>query len=51
VAHAATLGDNFLLPVPLRHLAQVPEGSAANPFFTMAREFIASAQATPDLKA
>jgi hypothetical protein len=40
------MGDNFLLPVPLRHLAQVPECSAAKLFFTRARELIASTQAT-----
>jgi hypothetical protein len=34
----ARIGDNLLLPVPLRHLAQLPDRSVAETFFTKARE-------------
>jgi hypothetical protein len=34
----ARIGDNLLLPVPLRHLAQLPDRSVAETFFAKARE-------------
>jgi hypothetical protein len=34
----ARMGDNLLLPVPLRHLAQLPDRSVAETFFAKARE-------------
>jgi hypothetical protein len=35
----AGMGDNLLMPVPLRHLAQLPHRSVAEEFFAKAREF------------
>jgi hypothetical protein len=35
----ARIGDNLLMPVPLRHLAQLPDRSVAKDFFAKAREF------------
>jgi hypothetical protein len=34
----ARIGDNLLLPVPLRHLASLPNQSVAQTFFAKARE-------------
>jgi hypothetical protein len=32
------MGDNLLLPVPLRHFAQLSDRSVAEEFFTKSRE-------------
>jgi hypothetical protein len=34
----ARIGDNLLMPVPLRHLAQLPDPSVAEDFFAKSRE-------------